>query len=274
MKLKSKFIHVLIGLLFLSTATIHGQCEINNNYFLAGETLNYDLHFKWGIISKKAGSATLRVANATYAGQDAYRISLSSNSKGAAREFFKMDDTISCVITKNMVPLAFYKDAHEADDYTKERVSYTYQPDGSVKVRTIRHKNGTFKFDETFHRPNCTYDMLSVVFYARTLDYSNMKKGDKVSVDFISGKKRLNMVINHSGTEKLKVSNGDKYDCIKLTLKISDDAFQNEEDAMTVYITDDSNRMPIRIDSKLKIGNARVILNSYRGNRHPVSKAK
>jgi len=273
MGIKQNIIYIAVGLLFIFTGTTYGQCKIENSYFKSGETLNYDLYFKWGILSKKAGVATLKVKDTTYSGQDAYNISLSSNSRGAARDFFTMDDTISCVITKDMIPLAFYKDAHEGDDYTKESVSYTYNEDGSIAVRTIRHKNGTFRFDETFNRTNCIYDMLSVVFYARTLNYKSMEKGDKVSVEFISGKKRLNMVINHSGKEKLKVNDGQKYNCIKLSLKIADDAFQNEEDAMTVYITDDSNRMPIRIDSKLKIGNARVILNSFSGNRHPLSKA-
>lgn len=265
----------LLFILFLLFPIIkaNSQCQVENNYFQAGETLNYDLYFKWGILSKKAGVASLRISNVTYADQDAYKASLISNSRGSARDIFKMDDTISCVVNKQMVPLAFYKDAHEGDDYTKERVSYTYQPDNSVKIRTMRHKNGTFRFDETFHRPNCTYDMLSVVLYARTLDYSRMRKGNKVSVDFISGKKRLNMIIQHNGTEKLKVNDGSKYNCIKLSLKIADDAFKNEEDAMTVYITNDMNRMPIRIDTKLKIGNARVILNGFKGNKHPVSKA-
>jgi len=272
-KLNYNIAYTLVLFLLFSIVKLQAQCQIENNYFQAGETLNYDLHFKWGILSKKAGVATLKVTNATYGGQDAYKISLSSSSRGAAREFFKMDDTISAVITRDMVPLAFFKDANEDDDYTKERITYTYMPNNSVKIRTMRHKNGTFRFDETFYRQNCTYDMLSVVFYARTLNYNSMKKGDKVSVDFVSGKKRLNMVIVHSGTEKLKVNDGSKYNCIKLSLKIADDAFQNEEDAMTVYITQDQNRMPIRIDSKLKIGNARVILNNYKGNKHPVNKA-
>lgn len=271
---KFNFTILLLTLFLLSTAkTANAQCQIDNNYFQAGEHLTYDLYFKWGIVSKKAGVGSLRISNVIYDGQEAYKAALTSNSRGTARDIFKMDDTISCVISKEMVPLAFFKDAHEGDDYTKERVSYTYQPDNSVKVRTMRHKNGTFRFDETFHRPNCTYDMLSVVFYARTLDYAKMRKGDKVSVDFISGKKRLNMVIIHNGTEKLKVNDGNKYNCIKLSLKIADDAFKNEEDAMTVYITNDMNRMPIRIDTKLKIGNARVILSGFKGNRHSVSKA-
>lgn len=260
-----------LALLLVISGSAHSQCAIENNFFKTGEVLKYDLHFKWGIISKKAGSATLKTTDTTFAGKDAYKITMISQSEGAARNFFKMNDTISSVLSKDLIPLAFYKDAHEDDKYTKEELFYKYLPNKQIKIRSIRYKEGIFKFDETFNTQKCTYDVMSIVFYARTLNYASMKRGDKTTVDFITGKKKLKMTINHSGIENLKMGDGKKYKCIKLTLKISDDAFANEEDAMTVYITNDNNRMPIRIDSKLKIGNARVILNSYSGNKYPVS---
>ncbi|MFR9165391.1 MAG: DUF3108 domain-containing protein [Dysgonomonas sp.] len=267
---KSGLMALIISVICLHT--LNAQCKIDNIYFQSGEVLEYDLHFKWGLISKKSGWAKLKTLDAKYNGQDVYKISLSSASTGTARSFFKLNDTISCVLTKDLVPLAFTKDAHEDDDYTKERVTYNYS-DGKIKTRSVRHKNGNFKFDETFETKDCIYDMMSIVFYARTLDYGHMRKGDKVNVNFISGKKRLKMTIVHDGTEKLKVGDDNKYNTIRLVLKISDDAFENSEEAMKVYITNDNNRLPIRIDSKLKVGNARVILKSFKGNKHPVNRS-
>ncbi|NDW18133.1 DUF3108 domain-containing protein [Dysgonomonas sp. 216] len=265
------FSRALLSLFFLVAGIQYGfsQCEIDNIYFNAGEALTYDLHMKFGI-STKAGTGTLNVKNVTYAGNDAYKMSLTTNSQGFARKIFKLDDTLSCVMSKDLVPLAFMKDAHEGDDYTRERVGYAYSGDGSVKVKAVRYKNGGFRFDETIQFNNCAYDMLSIVYFARTLDYSNMKKGNKKRVDFISGKKKLKMEIVHDGTEKQKDSNGKKHNCIKLVLKISDNAFDNEEEAMKVYITNDANRLPIRIDSKLKVGSTRAVLKSYKGNKYPL----
>lgn len=275
MKKQTYFKHLIKGILLAFIFTIisgnlYSQCKIENNYFQAGETLNYDLYFKIGPFTKKSGKAQMSVINTTYQGQNAFKISLASSSEGLARDLFAMDDTISCIISKDLVPLTFSKDAHEDGDYTKERLTYSYNGNNTT-IRSIRHKNGNFKFDKTFQTKNCTYDMLSVVFYARTLNYTNMKKGDKRRIDFVSAKKQMYMEIIHEGTENLKVNDGKKYKCIKLHLKITDDAFENEENAMTVYLTNDQNRMPVRIDSKLKVGNARVILKNYKGNKHPVS---
>lgn len=258
---------IILFFILLGSTSFGQQCKIGNNFFQAGESLNYDLHFKWGLISKKGGIASIKTSNVIYAGHNAYRMTMISRSQGSARSIFKMDDTITSIMTKELVPLAFTKDAHEQDTYTKERLAYNYDG-GNIKIRSIRHKNGNLKFDKTFQAKNCTYDMLSVVFYARTLNYSNMIKGSRVSVDFVTAKKKLNMVIVHKGIETLKANDGKKYNCIKLSLNISDDAFANEEESMTVYITNDKNRIPIRIDSKLKIGNARVILNRAQGLKH------
>jgi hypothetical protein len=97
-----------------------------------------------------------------------------------------------------------------------------------------------------------------------------MKKGDTAKVDFISGNTKVNMVIEHNGIETVGANDNKKYSCIVLVLNIMDDAFSNKKEAMKVYITNDDNRLPVRLDSKLNIGSTRAMLRSYKGNMHPV----
>ncbi|WP_165021165.1 MULTISPECIES: DUF3108 domain-containing protein [unclassified Dysgonomonas] len=270
-----KTIKVIFTLFILfSSIQANGQCKIENKYFQAGEDLNYDLYFKYGIIYTKAGKSSLRTVSEKYNGKDAYKMSLLAESTGAAKSVFTLNDTLSSYMTKDLIPLAFTKDAHEGKEYTKENITYTYGKGGNVTIRTKRVKNGEPRFDETLSSPNCVYDMISVVFYARTLDYSKMKQGDEAAVEFMAGKKKVYMVIEHQGTEIIKGNDDKKYDCIKLVLSMSNGnklAFEDKEEAMRVYITNDNNRMPVRLDSKLKVGSTRAILKSYSGNRHAVN---
>lgn len=175
-------------------------------------------------------------------------------------------------MTRALVPLEFVKRAHEGKEYTQENTTYSYSGSG-INIHTKRIKDGVLRFDENMTTTDCVYDMISVVYYARTLDYSKMKKGDEHGIEFISGKKKVYMVIEHGGVEKLEANDNKKYECIKLVLSITNGnklAFDNKEEAMTVYITNDNNRMPVRLDSKLKIGSTRAILKSYKGNRYPI----
>lgn len=249
------------------------QCKVYNKSFQAGEELTYDLYFKYGILNPKAGESTLKTISERYNNKDAYKMSLTAKSSGVVNSIFSINDTLSARMTKDLVPLAFHKDAEEGGDHTIENMTYTYHPSGEISVHTKRTKNGEERFDEVIKYNSCVYDMVSVVFYARTLDYANMKKGDEVKVDFITGKRKAYMIIEHQGIENIKANDGKTYSCIKLVLSmmnVGDKAFEDKEEAMKVYITNDENRMPVRLDSKLKVGSTRAMLKSYKGTRYPV----
>lgn len=270
-----KYIYTYLVLLFVCLLygglDVAAQCPIPNKYFQSGESLTYDLYIKFAA-TIKGGQAKLTTQSANYEGKDAFRMTLTSSSQGFARKVFALDDTLSCYMTKDLIPLAYNKDAHEGDDYTKERLSYSYN-DG-VKIRSVRHKNGTFRFDESLKFRGCTYDLMSILFYARTLDYAKMKKGTQTTVNFVTGKSKVSMRISYNGKEVVKANDNNKYNTIKLTLYIQDEAFANGKEAMKVYITDDNNRMPVRLETKLKVGSTQVVLKSYKGNMHPVNIVK
>lgn len=263
-----KVIRLFLLLLITSTYTqIQAQCKVENNSFKEGEELTFDLYFKYGLLYTKAGNAQLSVSDVRYKGNDAYKLMLTANSVGAANTVYSLTDTLTSYTTKNLVPLAYTKDAHEKKDYRTERATYSYSS-GKVKLRNINKKNGKLRYDTTLVSTNCMYDFISIVYYARTFDYNKTKKGDQATVSFLSGRKKVNMTIEHQGYESVLANDGLKYNCIKLTLSINENAFEDKHEAMKVYITNDANHIPIRIESKLKIGMARAVLNTYKGQRN------
>ena len=258
---------VALCFIMLPFAKLGAQCETENTYFQGGELLTYDLYFKYGILYTKAGHSEMSVTDDTYKGKDAYKLTLTARSTGAARSLFSLTDTLSAYITKKLVPLAYSKDAHEKGDYNTERATFDYSS-GMPKVRNISKRNNKVRYDSTYVSKTCIYDMVSIVFYARTLNYESMKKGDRVTVTGLAGRSKTNMNIIYQGIETVKANDGREYYCIKLSLTVNDDAFDNEDEAMKVYFTNDFNRVPVRIDSKLKVGSTRVILKGYQGLRN------
>ncbi|NDV65885.1 DUF3108 domain-containing protein [Bacteroides sp. 224] len=258
---------ILLGLLLSPFSRIQAQCERVNNAFKEGEVLSYDLYFKYGLLYTKAGRSSLTVTNDYYNGQKAYKMKLTAKSSGVAKKFFSMSDTLTAYTTKAVVPLAYMKDAHESKDHTIERATYQYNPNG-VKLRTISRRNNKLRYDTIHVSPTCMYDMLSILYYVRTINYDGMKKGDEVVVPCFSGRSKIQMSIQYEGTDKVSANDKRDYNCHKLVLIAKDDAFENGDEAMKVYITNDANKIPIRIESKLKVGSTRVILNGYEGLRN------
>jgi hypothetical protein len=264
---------ILLFILFFchGGVRVFAQCEVaENKFFKPGELLTYDLYIKYGFLSSKAGYATLSTQRVQYNGDSAYKMSLVSHSTGVARKAFKLDDTLVCFMNHKLRPLAFWKDAHEGNEYTIERQTYSYQPDGKIKIHARRVKNGEERHNVSLTASQCTYDMMSIIYYVRTLDYDSMRQGVKTNVVFISGKKKVNMEISYQGLEKIKANNGQSYHCHKLGLSILDEAFTNQEEAMRVYITNDLNRMPVQIESKLKVGSSRAVLKNFAGLMNPI----
>lgn len=269
--MKNTRLHILFILLFsiLSYSLLNGQTKIVNNAFDAGENLTYDLYYKYGILNMRGGTATLNTESTTYNDNNAYKLTLHATTRGIIGNIYNVDDTLTSYMDKDLVPLLFVKGATEMKDYTRERQIYKYQ-NGSTSIRAIRYRNGELSFDENITTKRCTYDMMSILAFARTLDYSKMKRGDNTQVQFITGKRLVNMYIRYLGRSSMKVNNGETYDALELSLMILDKAFVDQEEAMRVWITDDENKLPLQINTQLKIGSMRAILKDFSGNKHPL----
>ncbi|MDD3787764.1 MAG: DUF3108 domain-containing protein [Petrimonas sp.] len=259
----------IIALLVFASQYAQAQCRVTNTAFKSGEKITYDLYYKYGIINAKAGRGTLTTTSTNLAGKSAFKTRLLANTSGVVGNMYTVNDTLTGYVDTDMVPLLFTKETFEGSDYATEKQSYSYN-NGTVNVRAIRYWKGKLSFDEVVTTNKCSYDYVSVINYARNLDFSNMKPGDNTPIQFLSGKTIVNMYIRYMGTKKVKVNNGKTYDAVQLSLMIIDKAFADQEEAMSVALTNDLNRLPLVIEIGLKMGSMRVVLKDYEGIRHPI----
>ena len=71
-----------------------------------------------------------------------------------------------------------------------------------------------YKFDETLNFSGRTYDLMSVLFYARTLNYPQMAIGKETKVNFVTGRSKVSMRIVYNGKESVKANDNKKYNCM------------------------------------------------------------
>ena len=109
---RRNFIIGLVALLMGAFALpASAQCEAKNDAFQSGEHVMYDLYFNWKFVWVKAGLASLTTNATTYHSQPAYRINLLALGSKRADFFFKMRDTLTCVIGEKLEPRYFRKGA-------------------------------------------------------------------------------------------------------------------------------------------------------------------
>ena len=115
---------LLMGIFVLSASA---QCEAKNDAFKSGEHVMYDLYFNWKFVWVKAGLASLTTNATTYHSEPAYRINLLALGSKRADFFFKMRDTLTCVIGEKLEPHYFRKGAEEGKRYTVDEAWFSYK---------------------------------------------------------------------------------------------------------------------------------------------------
>jgi len=230
--------------------------NIKHNAFIAGEQLEYRLHY--GIIN--AGTAKLEVKKLAQkiAGREVYHITGSGKTKGAFDWFFKVRDTYETYLDVDGVfPWMFKRDVNEGGYKIKQK--YTFAQ-GKNKI-----DNGEGK---SFDAPSGIQDMLSSFYYARSIDYSKAKIGEVFTIWSFVDDEVWPLRIRYMGKDNIKVS-GDKYKALKFHPVVQEGRlFENEED-VTVWISDDENKIPLLAQGKVMIGSVKMELSKATGLANP-----
>ena len=245
------------------------QCEAINNAFLPGENIDYTLYFNWKFIWIKAGRASLGIEETTHEGKKAYQMNLLGESKKSIDFFFKMRDTLTCVISKQLQPIYFRKGAEEGKRYTVDEAWFSYD-DGVTNVKQRRtYRDG--KVIDTEHTDSrCVFDMLSILAQARSYDPDDFEIGQKILFPMATGKRVEEQTLIFRGRRNVKAKDDHVYRCLVFSF-VEYDKKNKEQEVITFYITDDQNHLPIRLDMFLNIGSAKAFLNHVDNNRYPLT---
>ena len=247
-------------------------CEVENTAFKAGESVRYDLYFDWGIIWKKVGYATFTTDETIYNNQPAYDIRLMAIGSKEADLLFKLRDTLQVYMTERLEPLYYKKAAEEGSHYSVDQAWYSRE-DGVSKVHQLRTRPGVPDYEPSetdTDDSRCIYDMLSIIARARNFPDSYFVKDVQTTLPLATGQKVEDETLICLGDMVIKAKNGKKYACKGFSLF----AFTKEGDKKEIlrfYITNDANRLPVRIDFYLKIGSAKAYLKEVSGNAHPLA---
>lgn len=249
---------------------VKAQCPEHNRAFKPGETLNYEMYFNWKFVWVKAGTTTLHTSLINYQGRQAYKTYLYSTGNKRADFFFKLRNTLISYYTPDMVPLYFKKASTEGKRYTEDEVWYSYpnrQP--HLRQRFRAHDGKVTIENRTSSR--CVYDMMSMLFRARSFDGDDFRVGQRIVFPMATGRKLDNETIIYRGKKVIKGNDDRKYRCLVFSFVEPGKKKGKWEEVITFFITDDPNHIPIRLDMFLNFGSAKAFVKSISGNRYPIT---
>ncbi|MBQ5663222.1 MAG: DUF3108 domain-containing protein [Bacteroidaceae bacterium] len=271
MKKLIKMCLLLFVVMFLALQPADAQNPIIKNVpaFKAGETLKCNLYFNWKFVWVRAGDASLIIRDTLFNGQKAMAMSLLSSTNSRADKFFKMRDTLTTVFTHDMRPIYYRKASFEGKRYYLNQAWYDYSNPDSIKVSQTYRRDQNPVEKRTDNSAIPVYDMMSLLAYARTIDFSSMKVGQRLSFPVATGRRIETQYLIYRGKTVMESDKDIKYNCITVSL-VEYDKKGREQTIINFYVTDDKNKLPILLDLALNFGSAKAKLSSYQGLLYPV----
>lgn len=245
LKLYTLILSILSSLMSLTAATF------------SDESLDYKVMYKWGLINKQAGHATLTLRNQG----DQYITQLTAASEKWADRFYMVRDTLNGIIIKRgFLPIFYEKIAHEGGDYKHDIVNYTRNGNNvtghCTRVRQKNKKKPISTDTKILEAQGATIDMLSAFYYMRSLNYPTMKTGESSNINIFSGKRKELLTITFHGLETIEYDDR-TYNCYRISFTFTSDGKTKTSDDMDAWITADSRRIPVRLEGKLPVGKVR-----------------
>lgn len=230
------------------------------------ESLKYNAYWHWGFIWKLAGSGTLttfeeQVNDSTMR----YHSQICGRSLSIVESIMKVRDTLDSYYTPELIPIEYSKKTHEGSYNAIERNYYHTYANGRVQrnvfalnreevdsthvdVYRWRSKKGNDR--KKVGNKGVGMDMLSIFIEIRNLDFSKLKKGDKLNYFVTSGVKNRPLYVTYNGQQTCTLKNGKKYPSHSVTLTFG--TKDSDSTPLHAWLSTDPDHRPLSIIIDLK----------------------
>jgi hypothetical protein len=171
----------------------------------------------------------------------------------------------SYVDTATFRPLKFRADIWEGNK--KDKHTYIFN-NAAKRAYTIINRGHHPVEVDTVKMASCTIDVLTAIYYARNIDYSVCKINDTVSISLLLDGKVYPVYVRYLGKTEYVSEELGKFNCIKFSPLLVEGSIFKGGEGMTVWVTNDQNKIPLYIETPIVVGTIKVKLVSYKGLRN------
>ncbi len=270
---------VLGSLLLISSyahATISPAKKLDQDSFELGETLIYRVHYGWldaGVVVMKVDSQLHQVHN-----KPCYKIDVAGESKGLLHTFLKLKNEFGSYLDSSLlISQGAYRRIQEGKYRKNERVSFHHHEKLAIVDRLAED---TEQVVDIVRFPICEdiQDIVSSWYVLRTKDFSQVHVGDTLSSPiFFDDILYPNFQTKFLGRKCIKTKLGPINALVLAPLvpfTSNGPSIFAGENSVELFLSDDQNKVPLKIKIKLIVGAVEIDLIQYQGLKHELKQAK
>ena len=140
--------------------------------------------------------------------------------------------------------------------------------DSKEKKASVNNiKKGTLEIIPTEEN---VQDLISSLYYLRkNFSEENIKIGDFFKINMFYDSKNTELALKYLGKEVINTKFG-KVECLKLMPATNRSRIFKGEGSITIWLTNDKNKIPIRIQADLLVGSIKADLEKFSGIANPL----
>ncbi len=225
--------------------------------FQDGEKLTFRVFYNMSFIWIHSGDAVFTVKPEVVNQRNVYHVTGVGTTASSFEWFYKVSDKYESYVDKEtLLPLKFTRNVNEGGLKFCNDVSFNHD-----KCQAVSDK-------QEFMIPKNTQDVLSSMYYARNVNYNKYKPGDKIPFTMFLDKQVYNLYIKYIGKERITTRMG-TFNAIKISPLLIEGTIFKDGNKMTIWLSDDDNHLPVRVESPILIGNIKIDLMEYENLRNP-----
>ena len=253
---------LVLIILILTSFSFDTQKE---DAFGTGEYFKFRIHY--GIVN--AGYATLEIKDATINNKKVHHAVGKGYTTGMSKFFFKVEDLYESYFDKETGSPYRYIRKIDEGGYTKNQEGIFNQAENRVLVKDYKRKS-----EKTIVITDNVQDIISSFYYLRNHpNIDKLKSGDAITIDMFFDEEITKFKLKYIGRQDITTKFGTVSTMVFKPLVQTGRVFK-EKESVTLWITDDNNKVPVRIKADLAVGSLKADLDEYKGLKYPFKAKK
>ncbi|MBO9616034.1 MAG: DUF3108 domain-containing protein [Dyadobacter sp.] len=234
---------------------------VHNKSFGTGERVEYRVHY--GFINAAEAKVEVGKAVSMINNRPCYRVNVIGRTVGAFDLISRVRDTWrSYIDTTAILPHMFERQIQENKYRKEETVFFNHSKDQAVS--NVKDES------KTYNVPNNIHDIISGYFFLRTINFDKVREGEIIEVPTFFDGEVYKLRVRYVGRDVIKTKFG-KSKVLRLSPQIPTNKFFKGEEPMALWVSDDSNKIPLKAEVDLKIGSLEMDLKSYKGLKRDIA---
>lgn len=237
--------------------------------FQSGERLTLVANYRWGLISADVGEASMSIEAESFRDTHYFYVRAFATTYKFWDKFFQVRDVYEGHFdSRTLQPLYFHRNINEEGYKLLNTLWFNNE---NYTIKSSIKRNSSPRKDTVLQGNLSTFDLISLFFNSRNLDFSSLEPGKIYPFSFVIDDELYNLSYRFICREEKSISGLGRFRCLKFAARLVAGEVFTGENELNIWISDDANRIPLLIQSPVKVGTISARLSKYANLKYPLT---